>query len=131
MSFQERRVQYARDSIIVNQQTFVAAGIAKIEEAAPSGGGLEHEEPGETVNSDVNIEKNDEDKDLNGVMTVEIVEARWLRGRIHALQERRLFNRVEDLAAILTAIALAEISLDLERRVTNRDQTPVEVGRKL
>lgn len=42
------------------------------------------------------------------------VEARGLRGKMRALQERGRFARVEVLADMLTVVALPEQSLDLE-----------------
>lgn len=55
-------------------------------EVATSGGGLVHEESNEIVKPDVIDEINDENWDLEGIITVVEVEANEQRGRMRALR---------------------------------------------
>lgn len=54
---------------VFNQCVLVTAKTAEVDEVVPSSGGSVHKKPGEIVIPDVIVENNDEDSDLEGIMT--------------------------------------------------------------
>lgn len=131
-----RRVEHGGFDIhripsILDQRAFVMAEIAEVEEAAPGGGGLIQEEPGEIADSDMTGEVDDKDWDLEGIMTAEKVESSELQGKMRDLQEKYCSACLENSADMVAVVALAERCLDIECQMMKREQALLKVERKL
>lgn len=93
---------------IANQRAFETLEVAEVAKVSPSGGGLVHEVPGDTIELDVIIEDEGEDCDLLNIMTDEVVEAIALRHKMRAQQKKCRLTRVEVAAEMLAVVELAE-----------------------
>lgn len=69
-----------------NQRAFVTAKVARVEKVAPSGGNSLLEKPGEIVEPGVNVKNDDENWDLEGIMTLEEDKASGRRRKMCSLQ---------------------------------------------
>lgn len=114
-------------SSIANQRAFGIVEVAIVEEVPPGGGGVIHEELGETTEPDVMFGDDEEDWDFDGIITFGKVEASDLQGRMCALRKNCCSASGKVLADILTVVALAERTLPLDRQVTNQEWALVEV----
>lgn len=100
---------------IADQQSFVVAEVAEVEEAAPSGVGSVHEKTGEIIKPDIIVEDDDENLDLESIMTAEEVKTSGLRGIMRALEGKCRSIRVEVSVHMMAVVAQAEKSMDSER----------------
>lgn len=66
------------------------------------------------------VKNNDEDWDLDRIMTAEKVNAGGMRGKMRALQEKYCSANVEVPADMMAVVALPKQSLDLKRQVAKR-----------
>lgn len=105
-------------SRIADRRAFVTAEVAKVEEVAPDGGGVIQEELGETTEPDVMFEDDDEDWDIDGIMSAKELEASALQGKISVLRKKYFSASGKVSVDILTVVALAEQTLHLEHQVT-------------
>lgn len=131
MSYHERRFRYTWEFQYRQLACFQTAEIDEIKKLASSGGGWIHEKPGKIVEPDVCFEKDDEDCNLECIMTVEEVDASGLQGELRALQEKYIPASLEVPEDMLAVVALTEQSLDLGYELTARQQALGEVERKL
>lgn len=83
--FEERRSIKHGTPSISDQCVVVTVRAAKIEEVAPCGGFSMHEGPGEIIEPDMNVESDEKDWSLEGIMTPEEAVGSGLRGRMRSL----------------------------------------------
>lgn len=70
-----------------DQHAFLTAQEAEVEKVAPRGGGWKHEEPGEIIVQEMIVKDNDEDWDLERILTAE--EAKPLDCELRCVHCRR------------------------------------------
>lgn len=88
---------------------------------APSGGGLAHGEAGKIVKQDVNIEEDDEDWDVEGIVKAKEFEISELRSYRRSLLEKCRSTSANVSAELMTIVAVGGQSLNLGRTVTKRN----------
>lgn len=79
--FQRRRTDIYGTHSITYQYSFVAVEVAVFEERAPSGSDLIYEKPWKIVKPDPVVVDDDEDWDLECIMTAKELKASELRGK--------------------------------------------------